>query len=89
MFSEQRRDHHWRIALHARRNPAEPIHQPLKHTLLLVMIAVAHTGPAGVPPDLGRYEQEAGREVASVVCFSSVASLCGSRLNSISQQFKL
>jgi hypothetical protein len=34
MFSAQRRDHHRRIALGARRNPAEPIHQPLEHAFL-------------------------------------------------------
>ena len=39
-----------------------------------------------------RYQSDRGWrgvEIASVVCFSSVTSACGSRLNSMSQQFRL
>jgi hypothetical protein len=88
-FSAQGWRHHWRVTLRARRNLPKPGHQPLEHALLLIVIAVAHSGAARVAPDLSRYKQEGNREVASVVWLSSAASVCGSRLNSISRQFKL
>jgi DNA methylase len=37
----------------------QPIHQALHDTFLRVVIAVADAHPAGMPPDLGRQEQEA------------------------------
>lgn len=37
---------------------AEPGHQPLKQSLLLVLIAVMNAGPTGMPPDLGGDEEE-------------------------------
>src|ERR1022692_1778289 len=51
--------HHWGIALGSRHDVPQPRHQPLEHALLLVVIAVVHSGATGVPPDLSRHEQEA------------------------------
>ena len=51
--------HHGHIALPARRDATQPIHQPVEHALLFVLIAIAHASAPGVAPDLGGYEQEA------------------------------
>src|SRR5450759_1223964 len=42
-----------RIALPARSDPAQSIHQPFEHSLLLILIAIAHSSAPGVAPDLG------------------------------------
>ncbi len=51
--------HHRRIALPGRGDPAQSVHEPIEQTLLLVVIAVAHSRAACVAPDLGSDEQEA------------------------------
>src|ERR1035437_1950565 len=57
--SAQGWQHHRRVACSPRRNLSQPIHQSLEHSLLLVVIAVAHPGAAGVAPDFGGHEEEA------------------------------
>jgi hypothetical protein len=57
VHSAQSRDHYRRIALCARRNPAQSLHQSLEHILLLVVIAVAHSGASGVAPEPKREEE--------------------------------
>src|SRR5437899_3360618 len=89
ILSAQRRDHDWRIAMGERRNSSQTVHQPLEHTLFLVVIAVATPVRPAWRQILAATNRKRSREVASVVCRSWVASVCGSRLNSTSQQFRL
>jgi hypothetical protein len=53
----------------------------MKEPLVLLVIAVADTHPSGMPPELGRYEQEPHLAVGNVVCRIDPISAPSSRLN--------
>jgi hypothetical protein len=67
----------------------QSIHESHQNSLFRVVIALSHQHGAGMAHNLAGLEQERSRAVAKMVCFSSSAVACSSRLKSISQQFKL
>ena len=70
-------------------NGPQAIHEALKDSLFGIVVAIADADASGGAPDLGRQNRNRNRVVANVVCFSWLAVVLSSRLNSISQQLML
>src|ERR1017187_4237790 len=56
--SAQRRLYYRSGAGPLRADAAQPIHHSLKQALLLIVVAVTHSGPSRMTPDFRRHEQE-------------------------------
>src|ERR1035438_1990071 len=56
--SAQRRLYHRSGAAPLRADAAQPVHHSLKQALLLIVVAVTHSGPSRMTPDFRRHEQE-------------------------------
>src|SRR5215471_21363461 len=87
--SGQRRRQHRAEALSMDGDPPQPAHQTAEDALFFVVIAVADPTRPAWRQILAARNRNRKRAVASVVCWRVSTLASSSRLNSISQQFRL